>query len=496
MNSNICQDTLVGIPEYFQKHQHLLLSIVELTIFYIAKVRFSRILSHPCWYKSHFFDQRKDEFENLSQYTCWHTRVLSKTPAPVALHRRAYHILHCKGAIFPNIEPSLSKVIFWPEKRWLRNSVTIHLLAYQSTFKNTSTCCSPSKSLPYFTLQMCDFPEIWPIPFDTKVILLTREKMNSKFCQDTLVGLPEYLQKHQHLSLSIVELTIFYIANARFSWNLTHPFWYKSHFIDQRKDEFEILSRYTCWHTRVPSKAPAPVALHRRASHILHCKGAIFPNFEPSLSKVIFLTREKMNSKICQYTCWHTRVLSKTPAPVALHRRAYHILHCKGAIFPNFEPSLSKVIFWPEKRWIRNSVTIHLLAYQSTFKNTSTCCSPSKSLPYFTLQMCDFPEIWPIPFDTKVILLTREKMNSKICQDTLVGIPEYPQKHQHRLLSIVELPIFYIAKVRFSRILSHPFWYKSHFFDQRKDWIRKSVTVHLLAYQSTYKNTSTCCSPS
>ena len=322
MNSNICQDTLVGIPEYFQKHQHLLLSIVELTIFYIAKVRFSRILSHPCWYKSHFFDQRKDEFENLSQYTCWHTRVLSKTPAPVALHRRAYHILHCKGAIFPNIEPSLSKVIFWPEKRWLRNSVTIHLLAYQSTFKNTSTCCSPSKSLPYFTLQMCDFPEIWPIPFDTKVILLTREKMNSKFCQDTLVGLPEYLQKHQHLSLSIVELTIFYIANARFSWNLTHPFWYKSHFIDQRKDEFEILSRYTCWHTRVPSKAPAPVALHRRASHILHCKGAIFPNFEPSLL-------------------------------------------------------IQKSFFWPEKRLIRKSVTVHLLAYQSTYKNTSTCCSPS-----------------------------------------------------------------------------------------------------------------------
>ena len=167
---------------------------------------------------------------------------------------------------------------------------------------------------------MCDFPEIWPSPFDTKVILLTREKMNSKICQDTLVGIPEYFQKHQHLLLSIVELTIFYIANVRFSRNLTHPFWYKSQFIDQRKDEFENLSRYTCW---------------------------------------------------------HTRVLSKTPAPVALHRRAYHILHCKCAIFPNFEPSLSKVIFWPEKRWIRNSVRIHLLAYQSTFKNTSTCCSPS-----------------------------------------------------------------------------------------------------------------------
>ena len=169
---------------------------------------------------------------------------------------------------------------------------------------------------------MCDFPEIWPIPFDTKVIFLTREKINSKICHSTLVGLPEYLQKHQHLLLSIVELTIFYIANVRFSRNLTHPFWYKSHFIDQRKDEFENLSRKTCWHTRVSSK---------------------------------------------------------TPAPVALHRRAYHILHCKGAIFPNFEPSLliQKSIFWPEKRLIRKSVTVHLLAYQSTYKNTSTCCSPS-----------------------------------------------------------------------------------------------------------------------
>ena len=165
---------------------------------------------------------------------------------------------------------------------------------------------------------MCDFPEIWPIPFDTKVILLTSEKMNSKICHDTLVGIPEYFQKHQHLLLSIVELTIFYIAKVRFPRILSHPF--QKSFFDRRKDEFETLS----W-----------------------------------------------------YTCWHTRVLSKTPAPVALHRRAYHILHCKGAIFPNFEPSLSKVIFWPEKRWIRNSVMIHLVAYQSTFKNTSTCCSPS-----------------------------------------------------------------------------------------------------------------------
>ena len=146
MNSKICHDTLVGIPEYFQKHQHLLLSIVELTIFYIAKLRFSRILSHPFWYRSHFFDQRKDEFENLSGYPCWHTRVLSKTPAPVALHRRAYHILHCKRAIFPNFEPALliQKSFFSPEKRWIRKSVTIHLLVYQSTFTNTSKCCSPS----------------------------------------------------------------------------------------------------------------------------------------------------------------------------------------------------------------------------------------------------------------------------------------------------------------------------------------------------------------
>ena len=261
MNSKFCQDTLAGIPEYLQKHQHLLLSIEELPIFYIANVRFSRILSHP-----------------------------------------------------------FQKSFFWPEKRWIRKSVTIHLLAYQSTFKNISTCCSPSKSLPYFTLQRCDFPEFWAIPF--KSHFLTGEKMNSKLCHDTLVGIPEYFQKHQHLLLSIEELTIFYIANVRFSRNLTHPFWYKSHFIDPRKDEFENLSRYTCWHTRVPSKTPAQVALHRRASHILHCKGAIFPNFEPSLL-------------------------------------------------------LQKSFFWPEKRLIQKSVTVHLLAYQSTYKNTSTCCSPS-----------------------------------------------------------------------------------------------------------------------
>ena len=219
MNSKICHDTLVGIPEYFQKHQQLLLSIVELTIFYIAKVRFSRILSHP--FQKSFFDQRKDEFENLSRYTCWHTRVLSKTPAPVALHRRAYHILHCKCAIFPKFDTSLliQKSFYWPEKRWIRTSVKTHLLAYQSTFENTSTCCFPSSSLRYFTLQRCDFPEFWAIPFDTKVIFLTREKINSKICHSTLVGLPEYLQKHQHLYLYI-----FYIAKVRFPRILSHPF--------------------------------------------------------------------------------------------------------------------------------------------------------------------------------------------------------------------------------------------------------------------------------
>ena len=205
--------------------------------------------------------------------------------------------------------------------------------------------------------------------------------MNSKICHDTLVGIPEYFQKHQHMLLSIVELTIFFIAKVRFSRILSHPFWYKSHFFDQRKDEFENLSRYTCWHTRVLSKTPAHVALHRRAYHILQCK----LRFSRILShpfwykSIFFHQRKDEFENLSRYTCWHTRVLSKTPAPVALHRRAYHILHCKGAIFPNFEPSLliQKSFFWPEKRWIRKPVTIHLLAYQSTFKNTSSCCSPS-----------------------------------------------------------------------------------------------------------------------
>ena len=42
-------------------------------------------------------------------------------------------------------------------------------------------------------------------------------------------------------------------------------------------------------------------------------------------------------------------------------------------------------------------------------------------------------------------------MNSKICHDTLVGIPEYLQKHQDVLLPIAKLPTFYIANLRFSR---------------------------------------------
>ena len=48
-------------------------------------------------------------------------------------------------------------------------------------------------------------------------------------------------------------------------------------------------------------------------------------------------------------------------------------------------------------------------------------------------------------------------MNSKICHDKLVGIPEYLHKHQLVLLTIAEILTFYIAKVRFSRFLSRPF---------------------------------------
>ena len=415
MNSNICHDTLVGIPEYLHKHQDVLLSIAELPTFYIANVRFSRFLSHPFWYKIHFFHQRKDESEHLSRYTCWHTRVPSKTPGSLALHRRTSYILHCKYAIFPIFEPSLliQKSFFSQKKRWIRTSVAIHLLAYQSTFTNTGTCCSPSQNFLHFTLQRCDFPDFWAIPFDTKVIFFTKEEMASNICHDTLVGIPENIHKHQDVLLSIAELPTFFIAKVRFSRFLSHPFWYKSHFFHKRKDEFEHLSRYTCWHTRVPSQTPGRVALHRRTSYILHCKCAIFAIFEPSLL-------------------------------------------------------IQNSFFSPKKRWIGTSVTIHLLAYQSTFKNTRKSCSPSQNFLHFTLQICDFPDFWAIPFDTKVIFFTKEEMNSNICRDTLVGIPEYLHKHQDVLLSIAELPTFFIANVRFSRFLSHPFWYKSHFFHKEE----------------------------
>ena len=476
MNPNICHDTLVGIPEYLHKHQDVLLPIAELPTFYIAKVRFSRLLSHPFWYKSHFFHKRKDEFEHLSRYTCWHTRVPSQTPGRVAPHRRTSYIVHCKRAIFPIFDPSLliQKSFFSQKKRWIRKSVTIHLLAYQSTFINTGTSCSPPQNFLHFTLQRCDFPDFWAIPFDTKVIFFTKEKMNSNICHDKLVGIPEYLHKHLGVLLSIAELPTFYNANVRFSRYLSHPFWYKSHFFHKRKDEFEHLSRYTCWHTRVPSKTLGwSLALHRRTSYILHCKCAISPIFEPSLliQKSFFPKRKDEFEHLSRYTCWHTRVPSKTPGRLALHRRTSYILHCKGAIFLIFEPSLliQKSFFSQKKRWIRTSVRIHLLAYQSTFTNTRTCCSPSQNFLHFTLQMCDFPDFWPIPFDRKFIFFTKEKMNWNICHDTLVGIPEYLQKHQEVLLSIAELPTFYIANVRFSRFLSHPFWYKSHFFHKRKD---------------------------
>ena len=191
--------------------------------------------------------------------------------------------------------PFDTKVIFSQKKRWIRKSVTIHLLAYQSTFTNTRTSCSPPQNFQHLTLQRCDFPDFWAIPFDTKVILFTKEKMNSKICHHTLVGIPKYLHKHQDVLLSIAELPTFYIAKMRFSWFLSHPFWYKSHFF------------------------------------------------------------------------------------------------------------------------------------------------------------------------------TKEEMNSKICHDTLAGIPEYLQRHQDVLLSIAELPTIYIANVRFSRFLSHPFWHKSHFFHKRID---------------------------
>ena len=429
--------------------------------------------------------------------------------------------------------PFDTKVIFSQKKRWILKSVTIHLLAYQSTFTNTRTSCSPSQNFQHLTLQRCDFPDFWAIPFDTKVILFTKEKMNSKICHHTLVGIPKYLHKHQDVLLSIAELPTFYIAKMRFSWFLSHPFWYKSHFFHKRKDEFEHLSRYTCWHTRVPSKTPGRLALHRGTSYNLHCKCAIFPIFEPSLltqksffsqknrlirtsvtmhllayqstfintrtccspsenflhftwqrcdfpdfwaipfdTKVIFFTKEKMTLNIChdtlvgipEYLEKHPDVLLSIP-----ELPTFYIANVRFSRF--LKPSLliQKSFFSQKKRWIRTSVTIHLLAYQSTFKNTRTSCSPSQNFLHFTLQRCDFPDFWAIPFDTKVIFFTKEKMNSKICHDTLVGIPEYLHKHRDVLLSTAELPTFYIANVRFSRFLSHPFWYKSHFFHKRKD---------------------------
>ena len=120
-------------------------------------------------------------------------------------------------------------------------------------------------------------------------------------------------------------------------------------------------------------------------------------------------------------------ILQKCGFPDFLHRRASDILYFKGAIFPIFEPSLliQKSFFGPKERWIRKSVTIHLLVYQSTFKNTGTCCSPSQSFRYCILQKCDFPYFWAITLDTKVFFFTKEKMNSKICRYTLLGIPEY-----------------------------------------------------------------------
>ena len=356
MNSKICHDTLVGIPEYLHKHRDVLLSTAELPTFYIAKVRFSWFLSHPFWYKSHFF---------------------------------------------------------------------------------------------------------------------TKEKMNSKICHDTLVGIPEYLHKHQDVLLSTAELPTFNIAKVRFSRFLSHPFWHKSHSFHKRKDEFENLSPYTCWHTKVPSQTSGRVALHRRTSYILHCKDAFFMIFEPSLliQKSFFHKRRDEFENLSRYTCWHTRVPSKTPGRLALHRGTSYNLHCKCAIFPIFEPSIltQKSFFSQKNRLTRTSVTMHLLAYQSTFTNTRTCCSPSQKFLHCTLQTCDFPDFWAIPFDTKVIFFTKEKMNSNICHDTLVGIPEYLHKHQDVLLPIAELPTLYIANVRFSRFLSHPFWYKSHFFHKRKD---------------------------
>ena len=151
--------------------------------------------------------------------------------------------------------------------------------------------------------------------------------MNSKICHDT------YQSTFKNTSTFALHRRAYHILHCKRAIfpNFEPSLLIQKSFFDQRKDEFENLSRYTCWHTRVLSKTPAPVALHRRAYHILHCKGAIFPNFEPSLliQKSFFDQRKDEFENLSRYTCWHTRVLSKTPAPVALHRRAYHILHCK-----------------------------------------------------------------------------------------------------------------------------------------------------------------------
>ena len=296
----------------------------------------------------------------------------------------------------------------------------IHLLAYQSTFINTGTSCSPPQNFLHFTLHMCDFPDFWAIPFDRKVIFLTKEKMNSNISVSTFnntrtcsgflhTRVPSYKSHHKRkgirksVLLSTAELPTFYIAKVRFSWFLSHPFWYKSHFFTKEEMNSKI-----CHDTLVG----IPEYLHKHQDVLLST--AELPTF--NIAKVRFSRflshpfwhkshsfhkRKDEFENLSRYTCWHTRVPSQTPGRVA---------------------------------------------------------SPSQNFLHFTLQKCNFPDFWAIPFDTKVIFFTKEKMNSKICHDTLVGIPEYLHKHQDVLLSTAELPTFYIANVRFSRFLSHPFW--------------------------------------
>ena len=562
MNSNICHDTHVGIPEYLHRHQDVLLSIAELPTFYIAKLRFSRFLSHPFWYKSYFFHKRKDEFQNLPRYTCWHTRVPAQTPGRLALHRRTSYILHCKGAIFPIFAPSFltQKSFFSQKKRWIPKSVTIHLLVYQSTFKNTRTSCSPSQNFLHFTLQICDFPDFWAIPFDTKFIFFTKEKMNSNICHDTLVGIPEYLHKHQDVLLSIAELPTFYIAKLRFSRFLSHPFLYKIHFFSQKKRWIRtsvtihlLAYQSTFTNTRTccsPSQNFLRFTLQK-------CD---FPDFWaiPFGAKVIFSQKKRWirtsvtipmlayqstftDTRTCcspsqnflrftlqkcdfpdfwaipfgaishffhkrkdefehlsRYPCWHTRVPSQTARTGCSPSQNFLRFTLQKCDFPDFWaiPFGAKVIFSQKKRWIRTFVTIPMLAYQSTFTNTRTCCSPSQNFLHFTLQSCDFPDFWAIPFDTKFIFFTKEKMNSNICHDTLVGIPEYLHKHQDVLLSIAELPTFYIAKSAIFPIFEPSLLVQKSFFSQKKRRIRTSVTIPKLAYQRTVTNTRTCFSPS